>query len=275
VRPPEQRFFRRLALAFIALLLFLFFVFLIFIYPQPVPVILMYHSIAPAAASNISLSPDAFARQLEYLSKHGYQVVPFSRLVELLREGKVVPPKWVVLTFDDGFADFYDHAYPLILGKRLPVTLFIYAHGVVEADKLSWEKLAKLNPQLVEIGAHSLTHRSLIFLNEEARRDEVISSRRLLEDKLHRKVRFFSYPFGAVDQGLIRLVELSGFQAAVGTAYPLGEFSDSGVYLLRRVFVSKVSQYPFVFRFMVSGYFIPLRQLLYRAFNLKVPRDRG
>ncbi len=273
--PKWRRFLWKLNFAFIALLLVLSLVFLIFIYPERAPVILMYHSITKDAASNIALPVDTFACQLEFLSKHGYQIVPLGSLVKLIKEGKSVPPKWVVLTFDDGFADFYDYAYPLILKERIPVTLFIYVSGVGDVDKLSWEKLSALDPKLVEIGAHSLSHRSLIFLKEDERKDEVLACRLILENKLHRRVRFFSYPFGAVDQGLMGLVEQSGFQAAVGTAYRLGEFKGSSVYLLKRVFVSKASQYPFVFRFMVSGYYVPVRQLLYRVFNLKVPRDRG
>jgi peptidoglycan/xylan/chitin deacetylase (PgdA/CDA1 family) len=275
VRPGWRGFLRKAKLAFIAFLLILFFVFLIFIYAQRSPVILMYHSIAPGAKSSISLSPDTFARQLEYLSKHGYRIVPLSSLVKLVKEGKVVPPEWVVLTFDDGFADFYKYAYPLIVKQSLPVTLFIYPYGLNQADKMSWEELNGLDPKLVEIGAHSLTHKSLIFLDQGQRKDEISSSRRILEDKLHRKIVFFSYPFGAADKSLIRLVGESGFAAAVGTAYPLGEFGSTDLYLLRRVFVSRFSEWPFVFRFMVSGYYIPVRQLFLRVLNLKVPRDQG
>jgi len=275
VRPGWQGFSRKAKLAFIAFLLILSFVFFIFIHAQRSPVILMYHSITPGAKSSISLSPDTFAKQLEYLSKHGYQIVALSSLVKLTREGRVVSPKWVVLTFDDGFADFYKYVYPMIVKQSLPVTLFIYPDGLGQADKMSWEELKGLDRGLVEIGAHSLTHKSLVFLNQDQRKDEIISSRRILEDKLHRKVVFFSYPFGAADKSLIRLVGESGFAAAVGTAYPLGEFSGKDVYLLRRVFVSRFSEWPFVFRFMVSGYYIPVRQLFLRALNLKVPRDQG
>ncbi len=275
MRPVLRDVLRKAGFTFLVVLFAGALVFLGFIYPHPAPVILMYHSITPDTHNNIGLPEGVFTSQLAFLSRHGYKIVPLSSLVKRIKEGLSVPHGWVALTFDDGFEDFYNHVYPLILKERIPVTLFIYVHGVSEADKLSWEQLVSLDKELVEVGAHSLSHRSLVFLNEPERKEEVNSSRAILEDKLHRKVRFFSYPFGAADPALIRMVEESGFEAAVGTAYPLGEFNGTNAYLLRRVFVSRSSAWPFVFRFMSSGYYIPARELFLRVFNLKVPRDKG
>ena len=86
-------------------------------------------------------------------------------------------------------------------------------------------------------------------------------------------VIFFNYPFGAVNDSIEKVVKEAGYEAAVGTAYRKGEFGNRDVYVLKRVFVSKISKYPLVFRFMLSGYYVPTRELILRILNIKVPRD--
>ena len=110
------------------------------------------------------------------------------------------------------------------------------------------------------------------MLDLKEAKKEVFLSKVIFEKKLKEPVDSFAYPFGAVDDSIKKMIKEAGYKVAVGTAYQRGQFKNYDIYVLRRVFVSKLSKYPFVFRFMVSGYYIPTRELILRVLNIKTPR---
>jgi len=250
--------------------------FFIFIARDRVVPILMYHSISNPGDKRwmLSLDREIFARQMRYLAKHNYKVVPLTRAVFMMRNGRDIPHNWVILTFDDEYADFYSQAYPIIKEYRFPATLFIYIYELGTNKKLSWQQLNQLqNGGLIDIGAHTFYHLPLVKLSLPQAKQEIISSKLILEEKLKKRVVLFAYPFGALNNSVEKLVRESGYEAAVGTAYRKGEFSNHDIFILKRIFVSGFSGYPFVFRFMLSGYYVPTRELVLRALNIRTPRD--
>lgn len=128
---------------------------------------------------------------------------------------------------------------------------------------------------LVEIGSHSVGHPALTCLPLAQAKNEIVISKAILEENLGSSVSTFSYPYGAVNEAVGDLVRQAGYAGAVGTVYRIGEFEPNDVYVLNRVYVSKISRFPFVFRFMISGYYVPMRAWALRLLNIKAPRFAG
>jgi peptidoglycan/xylan/chitin deacetylase (PgdA/CDA1 family) len=212
---------------------------------------------------------------MEYLKRNGYEPVYLDTLIETFKSKKSVPANWIVLTFDDGFKDFYTNVYPVLKRYGFQATLFV-APGVIGKfdNYLSWEELQIISTEgLVEIGSHALMHSPLTCLNVEEARRRILASKSLLEKNLGKKIHVFAYPYGALNSDIRKIVEESGYEGAAGTVYPRGQFKIRDIYNLRRVYVSDVSKYPWVFKFMLSGYYVPVRGFALRMFNISVPRD--
>lgn len=143
----------------------------------------------------------------------------------------------------------------------------------VENGCPSWEQLREMRDSgLVEIGSHSVGHPALTCLSLPEAKREIVMSKTVLEEKLGSRVLTFSYPYGALSRGVEDLVRQAGYTGAVGTVYRMGEFEPDDVFALNRVYVSKISRFPFVFRFMVSGDYVPARALALRLLNINAPR---
>ena len=135
--------------------------------------ILMYHEISdrPDAASRLAVPPQAFARQLEYLVSHGFTTLTASALAAALAAGDLLPERAVVLTFDDGFADFHERALPLLRRYGCSATLFVTTGWIADAGRraagrrpgrmLSWSQIIEAAADGIEIGAHSHRHPQL------------------------------------------------------------------------------------------------------------------
>lgn len=252
-------------------------VFFTFIFPHRITPILMYHSLSKNEKKDevISLQSDIFARQMEYLSKHNYKVVSLEKLAEKMKKGEKIPDNWVAITFDDGENNFYQLACPIIRKYRFPVTLFVILENLEGNEGyLTWQVLDRLKEDdLISIGSHSISHQPLTLLLPKRAEEELLDSKLILEERLKKRIVLFSYPFGAVNNLLKEMVKEAGYEVAVGSTYQRGEFEDKDIFCLKRVFVSKLSSLPLVFKFMLSGYYPATRELILKVLNVKTPRQ--
>ena len=195
--------------------------------------ILTYHEIsAPpeAAFSRLAVTPQAFAKQLEYLVEHGFTTFTVSAITGALAAGAPLPERAVVLTFDDGFADFHERALPLLRRYGCTGTLFVTTGWVADVGRcaagrrpgrmLTWSQIAEAAADGIEIGAHSHTHPQLDQLGRKRLHAELTVSRRLLEDALGTPVPGLAYPFGYSNAAVRRAaIEAGyGYACAVGNA---------------------------------------------------------
>jgi peptidoglycan/xylan/chitin deacetylase (PgdA/CDA1 family) len=163
----------------------------------------MYHEIADTAATSspLAVAPDVFADQLAYLHDAGFNTLTAGELAAFLADsaGKL-PERPVVLTFDDGYQDFYTHGLPVIKQNGFTATLFMTTGGIeddsLEKVMLSWRELAEVEQAGIEIGAHTVTHPKLDILPEKELREELSISKSQLEEHLGRAVPGLAYPFG-------------------------------------------------------------------------------
>jgi peptidoglycan/xylan/chitin deacetylase (PgdA/CDA1 family) len=188
--------------------------------PLRVPV-LMYHEIADAAAtpSGLAVSPDVFAGQLSYLHDAGFNTVTAGALSAVLADGVGnLPERTVVLTFDDGYGDFYSDALPLLRKHGFTGTVFQTTDWVGKEGEakrmLNWQELAEAERSGIEIGAHTCTHPQLDQLPETQLREELYVSKSLLEDNLGLKVPGLAYPYGYSSAKVRRVAREIGYEYA-------------------------------------------------------------
>jgi peptidoglycan/xylan/chitin deacetylase (PgdA/CDA1 family) len=190
--------------------------------------VLMYHSIADEATRKFrrfAVSPDEFAAQMDFLATEGYQPVTAADLAAS-RSGRPLPPRPVVLTFDDAYTDFYTAALPILRKHGFRAALYVptaYVGGTTRFNGslgeesrpvLSWQALRDIAAEGVEVAAHSHTHPQLDRVPAEVVSEEVARSRRLLEDKLGLAVDGFAYPFGYWNPGTRAAVAAAGYRYA-------------------------------------------------------------
>ena len=194
--------------------------------------ILMYHSISQSAEAadprfrTLCIPPELFAAQVDYLCHNGYTFLNVTQLLHTLTGNALLPDRPVVLTFDDGYADFYHHVLPVLSGYHLTATLYI-ATGFVERTSLwlrykgetghptlTWKQIAEISNSGIECGAHTQSHLKLDTLPLAMARNEIRCSKDLLEQHLGREVTSFAYPYGYYTSDVQRLVKETGFTSA-------------------------------------------------------------
>lgn len=189
----------------------------------PIP-ILCYHRIAELPASDplqpLSVTPQAFAGQMRWLVAGRYRILPLSALVA---PASPQPPRGAVLTFDDGYLDIYEQAFPILRQHGFPATIFLVSWWLDGADKRCQPPAVVLQPsQILEmsqhgitVGAHSRAHRRLDELSGAALWSEVAGSKTDLENTLGLPVPFFAYPYGLYNATVRQAVRSCAYDLAV------------------------------------------------------------
>jgi peptidoglycan/xylan/chitin deacetylase (PgdA/CDA1 family) len=216
----------------------------------PIP-ILMYHSISTRASRRFrpfAVSPERFEAHVRAICAGGRSAITVSTLVEAMQQpGARLPDNPVVLTFDDGFADFLHAALPVLSAYRLPATLYVvtgfsgstsrWLAKAGEGDRplLSWTELAEVNRRGIEIGAHSVTHAALDMIPLREARDEIRNSKLTIEDRLGIAVASFAYPYGFYSAPVRALVEEEGYSSACAVRYAASSIDDDRFALARHI----------------------------------------
>lgn len=210
----------------------------------------MYHSISDRAQPRFrrfALSPVHFAEQMAFLAHHNYTTLTVSQYIYARTIGAALTGPFVVLTFDDGYADFYEEALPVLQRYSLVATLYISTAYVNDASRflqheqeshrpmLAWEQLRKISASNIECGAHSHRHLQLDVIPETIARAEITRSKRILEEKLGRTIKSFAYPYGYYRPAVQQLVREAGYLSACAVRYNLSSPTDDPFALSRLI----------------------------------------
>lgn len=192
------------------------------------PVIVTYHSIADGD-SPLRIPPALFAEQMKWLKEHT-KVVPLGCIVNALADGGSPPERAVVLTFDDGFRDFAEHAAPVLQELELSATVFLptaycgrsndwpgQPKWVEPQPLMDWQQIRRLAAQGISFGAHARTHCVLTDVSAVQAEEEIVSSRREIQERANTPVTHFCYPYGAWNAA-IRASVARHYQGACSTA---------------------------------------------------------
>lgn len=194
---------------------------------------LIYHSVAGNLNFELDLPISLFRRQLEFLARTGC-VVSYDEAIQALRSKRQAEIDQVVLTFDDGFANFYTHVFPILRELGLPATLFVttgfvetgipypllhHAFGA-EVKPVTWDMLGEMaSSGLVTIGAHTHTHVYLDHEPEDKVIEELAVPQELFRQRLGLEVCHFSYPKALWNPAVEKLVAKYYASAVIGGGY--------------------------------------------------------
>jgi peptidoglycan/xylan/chitin deacetylase (PgdA/CDA1 family) len=187
---------------------------------QPVP-ILMYHVVQspPPHAANPQLfvSAATFGAQVRHLAGLGYHGVTLEQVFDYWRNARALPPKPVVVSFDDGYASQYTNALPVLRSVGWTGVLDLAVHNERVAGGMSVAKLRRLVAAGWEVDSHTVSHVDVTTLDATGLQREVAGSRQFIRRQLHVPVDFFCYPSGRFDAAAIAAVMRAGYLGATTT----------------------------------------------------------
>jgi len=188
--------------------------------------ILMYHYVEYVQDPNdkpriaLNTTPWTLEQEVKTLADSGYTFMTNAELTQALDGKTKLPQKPIVLTFDDGYRDFYQYAYPILKKYNAKATEYVIAGYPYfnTPNHMTPEMVTQIAQDgLVEIGAHTVHHVWLKGQTLATDTFEISQSKKMLEDLIHRQVVSFAYPFGAFDVQAIQSVKIAGFTTAVST----------------------------------------------------------
>ena len=197
--------------------------------------ILMYHEIGEpfSQLKELFVKTEDFERQMQYLIDNGYNTVHMSDVANhWLRDG-YLPPKPIVVTFDDGYRGNHSEAFPIMKQKDLTATIYIVENSLGNANFLTDDMIIEMHAAGFEIGHHTTSHVDLTTVTEKRLIDEVYSSKKRLENRLNIEMTTFAYPASSYDDRVIEQLQQAGFVTAVTTNYGLASWEQDLLQLKR------------------------------------------
>jgi len=224
--------------------------------------ILMYHNVSSWDLSfsddnkSLTVKPEDFSTQMDYLYKNGFTPITLKELNLIWQEKMSMPPKPIVLTFDDGDYGVYKYAYPVLKKYNFHFVVFLLTRWIpIHTNFYMGKKeiLEMLDSELVEIGAHTRNHVNLKKASPIKTLYEVCTSKRDIKELLNYDTTSFCFPFGGYDKFAIATLKIDGYTMATITTYGFANGSQ-GPYLLKRIktdgreglqsFISKLKDLP-------------------------------
>ena len=245
--------------------------------------ILMYHSISNDAEDDIhpyyriNTSPDIFAKHIKFLHENNYKVIGLDQAVKMLKSSDTnfsdhqtsrplareihvneqrsgfyqvnksnTPQKYVVITFDDGYQDFYIEAFPVLQNYGYTATVFLPT-GFIDnrtslkgKTHLDWNEILELSRNGIAFGSHTVTHPQLKLLKKEDIEFEIRQSKETIENNLGKPVESFSYPFAFPEEDkeftrhLRGILQKYGYKHGVSTRIGMTSKKDD-TYFMKRI----------------------------------------
>jgi peptidoglycan/xylan/chitin deacetylase (PgdA/CDA1 family) len=165
----------------------------------------------------LSVTPAAFHAQMAYLSRNQFHVIPLSQAIAAIRNHGPLPSRPVVLTFDDGYADFYTTAVPEMRRYGFTATDYVVPHLVGRGSFMTWSQVIAADRLGFTIGAHTMNHVALRQYPTARALWEMSESKRQLQEVLGHPVTEFAYPYGSFTSYLAGRARAMGFESAAST----------------------------------------------------------
>lgn len=230
--------------------------------------VLMYHRIRSTDTwDQLSVPPELFSEHLAYLNGEGYRVITLDEVL-LLLEGKrpfEASARYVAVTFDDGWRDNYQEAFPRLVRHKTPATIFLVVRELDRAEEhpgsgefLSWKEVHEMAGQGVGFGSHTLSHALLTQVEPQTAAWELSESKRILGERLGHDIKFFCYPKGDHNRAVLDLVRRAGYQAAF-TVKPGANRPACEVFALNRTEITARDRIP-EFKKKLQGVYDPLHR---------------
>jgi len=233
--------------------------------------ILMYHSISKDAEDGIhpyyriNTSPDVFTTHMKFLHENNYKVIGLDQATKMLKsagtsfgantndsslafnqQNKHNKPRFAVITFDDGYHDFYTGAFPVLQNYDYRTTVFLPTGFIDNKNKLkgkchlTWKEILELSNNGISFGSHTVTHPQLKFLQKKDIEFELRQSKEVIEDKLGKPAESFSYPYAFPEEDkeftkyLRGVLQKYGYKHGASTRIGMTSKKDD-IYFMKRI----------------------------------------
>ncbi|MBN2097715.1 MAG: polysaccharide deacetylase family protein [Candidatus Omnitrophica bacterium] len=222
-----------------------------------VPILMYHHIDGDGEDSSLSVSPENFRRQMQFLAAHKYNTISLAEFVQSKVKGEKLPHNSVVITFDDGYADNYGYAYPVLKEYQIPATIFVIVDAIGEEEFVNLEQMKEMCASgVITIGSHSLSHVYLPDRDKTTLEREIAGSKTKLEARLREKIDFFCYPIGHFNEKIQQIVKAAGYQAACTTNRGRVETNlNQDLFALKRIKITDSWPNLFIFWVKLSGYY--------------------
>jgi peptidoglycan/xylan/chitin deacetylase (PgdA/CDA1 family) len=214
--------------------------------------ILSYHSISDGGTKRFvkfTLPREIFAQQMKWISDQGYMPITVADYARRICSHEALPEKPIIITFDDGFADFYRAVLPVLLEFHFSASLFVVTsdldrtsrwlkpEGEENREMLTWSQLFEVQKAGIECGTHSETHIHLDTARPDVARQEIFRSKEILEQKLGTPVYTIAYPYGHYTKSVRQMVVEAGYNAACAVRNLMSHTNDD-LFGLARITIS-------------------------------------
>jgi peptidoglycan/xylan/chitin deacetylase (PgdA/CDA1 family) len=199
-----------------------------------VPIILYHHINVPVTNLRFYVTHELFDEQLELLSEQGYTTISTQTLVAAITKGADLPPRPIIITFDDGNIDTYTTAFPIMKKYGFTGVIYIVGSYVGAEQYMTADQIKEMAAAGWEVGSHSMTHSDLTLIDPEKARYEIVNSKKHLEKMLGVPVNTIAYPFGNSTASLNDYAYGAGYIAGMS----LGNGSSHGagnLFVLQRL----------------------------------------
>lgn len=207
--------------------------------PSVIP-IFMYHYIREYSNSNdsigenLSVSPKKFKEHLTWLKDNDYQTV----FPNFFKNPEPLSFKPIILTFDDGYQDAYDNAFPLLQKYQMAGMFYLIVNKIGTPGYLTWNEIVEMQKAGMSFGSHTLTHSNLKNLSPANLEREIKGSKEILGQKLGQEITDFCYPSGKYGNEVLKELQTDNYQTAVTTNSGISSLKDNP-FLLKRLRITE------------------------------------
>lgn len=198
--------------------------------------ILSYHRV-DAADNPMTVPPAEFEKQLQYLQTQGYTSVTLDEVARFQEGAGELPPKPLVITFDDGYEDNQRVAVPLLRKYGFHAIIFVITDNIGKRGYMTWEQMKAVQERAINIGSHTMTHADLTRLDAGELAAELQNSKESLEKGLGTSADYLAYPYGRTNGQVIAAAKAAGYKGSAGVSVGVVR-PGNGMHNLRRIYIS-------------------------------------
>lgn len=202
--------------------------------------VLYYHSVDPSEANEVIISPEKLREELTFIKDSGYTTLTMSELNDYILNNAPIPEKSIVITFDDGYADNYANAFPILKELDMKATIFVISNFTdKDGYYMTSQQIKEMSDYGIDIQSHTASHAHLNQLTYEEQLNELKTSKEKLESITEKPVISIAYPFGDYDDNTILASKEAGYSLSFNTNRGLSDRTDNPL-SLNRIYVSSL-----------------------------------
>jgi len=199
--------------------------------------VLYYHSVSESADNEVTITPEMLRTELKYIRDQGYVTLTLSQFKDYILNNSPIPSKSILITFDDGYMDNYDNAFPILKDLNMVATIFCIASNLDGTYYLSKEAIREMSNYGIDIESHTVTHPKLNEMTYNKQLIELTESKKTLESITGKKIDSIAYPFGNFNNDSIKAAKDAGYTLGFTTKRGLSDRDDNPLEL-DRIYIS-------------------------------------